>query len=93
MHAAAKIIFGLVLLLIGLGLFIDSVYPITGVKGTLGIDWLGNFIIVVTGVIPIFLILIGLFIVWLEADELKTAKEFSEPEPKKEEEKPKKKKK
>jgi protein-S-isoprenylcysteine O-methyltransferase Ste14 len=79
MHAAVKVIIGLVLILIGLGLFVDSVYPISGAKGTMGIDWLGNFIIVVTGVIPIFLILLGLFIVWLEADDLKTSKEFEKP--------------
>ncbi|MCX6817908.1 MAG: hypothetical protein NTU57_03545 [Candidatus Aenigmarchaeota archaeon] len=79
MHAVVKIILGLVLVLVGLGLFVDSVYPIMGVKGTFGIDWLSNFVIVLTGVIPIFLILIGLFIVWLEADEMKTAKEFQEP--------------
>lgn len=91
MHAAVKIIIGLILVLIGLGLFVDSVYPLSGVKGTLGIDWLGNFIVVLTGTIPIFLILIGLFIVWLEADELKTAKEFEEPEEKEETKKPKKK--
>jgi len=92
MHAAVKIIIGLVLVLIGLGLFVDSVYPILGVKGTLGIDWLNNFIIVLTGTIPILLILMGLFIVWLEADELKTSKEFEGPE-EEEEKKAKKKKK
>ena len=79
MHAAVKIIIGLIFILIGLGFFVDSVYPISGTTGTFGINWLENFIIVVTGVIPIFLILLGLFIVWLEADELKTAKEFEEP--------------
>ena len=79
MHAAIKIILGFVFILIGLGLFVDSVYPINGVEGTFGIDWLNNFIVVITGVIPIFLILLGLFVVWLEADELKTAKEFEEP--------------
>ncbi len=88
MHAAAKIIIGLILVLIGLALFVDSVVPITGTTGTFGIDWLGNFIIVLTGVIPIMLILVGLLVVWLEADELKMEKEFSE-----EEEKPKKKRK
>jgi protein-S-isoprenylcysteine O-methyltransferase Ste14 len=88
MHAAVKIIIGLILVLIGLGLLVDSVYPLMGTRGTFGIDWLGNFIIVLTGTIPVFLILIGLFVVWLEADELKTAKEFEEPEEKK---KPKKK--
>lgn len=87
MHAAVKIIIGLILILIGLGLFVDSVYPLSGGTGTYGIDWLQNFIIVVTGVIPIFLILLGLFVVWLEADELKTSKDFEEPK----EEKPKKK--
>lgn len=91
MHAAVKIIIGLILVLIGLGLFVDSVYPLSGVKGTFGIDWLGNFIIVLTGTIPIFLILIGLFVVWLEADELKTAKEFEEPEQEEEKKKPRKK--
>jgi uncharacterized membrane protein len=93
MHAAVKILIGLVLVLVGLGLFVDSVYPwmpVMGSRGPIGIDWLGNFIVVLTGVIPIFFILVGLFIVWLEADELKTSKEFEEPE-EKEEKKPKKK--
>lgn len=86
MHPAAKVIIGLILVLIGLVLFVDSVTPLSGTMGTFGIDWLGNFIIVLTGLIPIFLIIIGLFIVWLEIDELKIQKELSEEE--KKEEKP-----
>ena len=78
MHPAAKIQIGLILLVIGLGLFVDSAIPISGTTGTFGIDWLGNFIIVLTGVIPIFLILIGLFVIWLEMDELKAQKELAE---------------
>lgn len=72
MHAAAKVVIGIILLLIGLGLFVDSVYssPITGVQ------WLENFVIVLTGIIPIFLILVGLFVIWLEVDEMKAEKEF-----------------
>ncbi|NIO21438.1 MAG: hypothetical protein GTN76_12035 [Candidatus Aenigmarchaeota archaeon] len=88
MHAAAKMVIGLILILIGLGLFVDSVYPLFGSAPLIPVDWLTNFIIVLTGVIPICLILLGLFIVWLEADELKSSKEFEEPE----KEKPKKKK-
>jgi len=88
MHAAVKMVIGLILILIGLGLFVDSVYPLFGSAPLIPVNWLENFIIVLTGIIPIFLILIGLFVVWLEADELKTAKEFEEPE----KEKPKKKK-
>ncbi len=87
MHAAVKIIIGLILILIGLGLFVDSVYPIFGSTGFFPGDWLKNFVVVLTGVIPIFLILLGLFIVWLEADELKTSKEFEEPKEEKPEEK------
>jgi len=77
MHAAVKIILGFVFIAIGLGLFVDSIYPIVNqIPGIPAIDWLGNFIVVVTGVIPIFLILIGLFVVWLEIDELKAEREL-----------------
>jgi len=79
MHPAGKIIIGLIVILIGLALFVDSVIPLSGGVGTFGIDWLNNFLIVLTGVIPIFLIFVGLFVVWLEADELKARKEIAEP--------------
>lgn len=89
MHPALKIIIGLILIAIGLGLFVDSVWPIMGVLGTFGIDWLRNFITVLTGVIPIFLIIVGLFVVWLEMDEMKAQKELKKEkkEEKKEEKK------
>jgi hypothetical protein len=74
MHAAVKILVGLFLIVVGFGLFVDSVY---GNRWTgIGINWWHNFVVVVTGVIPAFLILIGLFVVWLEADELKADKEM-----------------
>lgn len=80
MRAAVKLVIGLVLLAVGLLMLADSlglhVFP-----GN--INWLGNFIIVLTGAIPIFLILLGLFVVWLEADEMKTNKEFKREQPKK----------
>lgn len=95
MGAAMKIIIGFILLLIGLLLFIDSLesmsYVIPNNVVVVGgvdfgnIDWLGSFITIVEGFIPAFLILVGLFMVWLEADELKMQKELE-----KEEEKPKK---
>lgn len=83
MHPAGKIIIGLILIIIGLALFVDSVIPLSGGVGmSIGgqvINWLDNFIIVLTGIIPIFLILVGLFVVWLEADELKSTKEIETP--------------
>jgi uncharacterized membrane protein YciS (DUF1049 family) len=89
MHAVVKILLGLVFIAIGLGLFVDSVTPIFGTTGTWGIDWLTNFIIVLTGTIPALLILLGLFVVWLEIDEVKAEREIKAEEKKVEEEKPK----
>ncbi len=76
MHAAVKIIIGLLIIAVGFGLFVDSVYGNrwTGVS----VSWWHNFVVVVTGVIPALLILAGLFVVWLEADELKAEKEMHE---------------
>jgi len=79
MHAAVKIVIGLIIIAVGFGLFVDSVYgnEWTGWTG-FNIAWWNNFVIVVTGVIPALLILAGLFVVWLEADELKAEKEMKE---------------
>ena len=95
MNAAVKLLVGLIFIVIGLGLFIDSVYPILGTVGTLGINWFNNFVIVLTGLIPPFLILLGLFVVWLEVDEMKAEKELKKEEEKSksEEDKPKRKRK
>ncbi|MFH1978606.1 MAG: hypothetical protein ABIJ92_04745 [Candidatus Aenigmatarchaeota archaeon] len=79
MGIAAKIIAGFILIIIGLGLFVNSVSPLFP---ELGNFWVTNFIVVLTGVIPILLILIGLFIVWLEIDELKAQKELRQEEEK-----------
>ncbi len=94
MNSGIKILIGLVVILIGLGLFVDSVRPvinpILGGSGRfLGTDWLGNFWIVVSGSIPPFLILMGLFVVWLEIDEIKAERELrrEEEEEKKKEKK------
>jgi len=85
MGAGAKILLGLIIILVGFGLFMDS--PSLGLWDSVtGIEWLSNFIIVVTGLIPAILILLGVFIVWLEADELKAEKEMKTEEPKEAEE-------
>ena len=67
MHAAAKAIIGLVLVILGLAMFGDELGYHT-FPGT--VSWVTNFIIALTGVIPIFLILVGLFVVWLEVEEM-----------------------
>jgi hypothetical protein len=78
MHPALKILFGFVFIALGLGLFVDSIMP----TSITGVQWVSNFIIVFTGIIPPFLIMIGLFVVWLEIDELKVQKEIKEEEKK-----------
>ncbi len=94
MNAALKLLVGLIFIALGLGLLVDSVIPILGTVGTLGINWFNNLIIVLTGVIPAFLIMLGLFVVWLEMDEMKAEKELKKEEEKaKKEEKPARKKK
>jgi len=74
MHAAVKILIGLLLIVIGFGLFVDSVYG--NAWTNIRINWWHNFVTVLTGVIPIMLILVGIFVVWLEADELSAEKEM-----------------
>lgn len=75
MHPAAKIVIGLILLVIGLVLFANGVIPGFNIAW-LGTFWLNTFIAILQGIIPICLILLGLFIVWLEVDELKAQKEL-----------------
>jgi hypothetical protein len=89
MHAVIKVLLGLILIGVGLALFVDSVYPMVDIPIISSIDWLGNFIVLLTGFIPPFLIIIGLFVVWLEIDEIKAEKEIraEEKKEKKEEKK------
>ena len=79
MNAAVKVIVGLILVAIGLGLLANGIlFDVT----TLGTFWFRNFINTLTGVIPPFLILIGLLVVWLELDEIKAEKELKAEEKK-----------
>ena len=84
MHPAAGIVLGIVLVVVGLGLFFMPQLQPWGVQWF----WVQSLVTVLTGMIPAFLILIGVFLVWLQADELKSSKELEEPA--KEEETPKK---
>ena len=72
-----KLALGVVLLLVGLGLFVDSVVPLTGSAPILPISWFMNFVIILTGTIPILLILGGLFLVWIQMDESRAHKELA----------------
>jgi len=73
MNAAVKVVVGLVLVVIGLGLLANGVLFTVNAIGTF---WLSSFLTTLAGVIPPLLILIGLFVVWLELDEIKAEKEL-----------------
>ena len=64
MHAIIKIIFGAILLIGGISYIYTNQYG----------AW-SDFLTVVNGVVPPFVALMGLFIIWLELDELKVKKE------------------
>ena len=76
MHPAVGIVVGIVLVVVGLALFfVPQLQPQPW-------WWVNQLVTVIAGMIPAFLILIGVFLVWLQADELKSK------EPEEEEEKP-----
>lgn len=90
MNAGVKIFIGLLLIAVGFGLFVESylvgkgsnLIPGFSIPVISKINWFSNFIIVVTGFIPPFLILVGLFVFWLELDEMKMQKELEKEEEK-----------
>ncbi|MFP4116039.1 MAG: hypothetical protein ACLFTQ_02440 [Candidatus Aenigmatarchaeota archaeon] len=74
MSAAAKLVLGVILVLVGLWLLlpagaVENVKPEEGVSAEL--DWWKPFKTVVTGMIPPVLIVIGALVVWIEAEEMK----------------------
>ncbi len=67
MSAILKVIGG-VILVVG-----SLYYMLAGIPGVIGPAW-RDFLTVLNGFIPPLLIIIGIFIIWLEADELKMEK-------------------
>ena len=96
MHAAIKLLAGIILIIVGLWLLVpQSLIPAIKPESLAIFDWWSEFLTVVKGVIPPALILLGALIVWIEAEELKppVVPEFEEePKPKKKATKKKKKK-
>jgi len=85
MGAFAKLLVGLVLLVVPLALYAHDFVTEGSVYG---IQPLQSLWIVLQGTVPPFLMLIGLFVVWLELDELRIEKELKTEEEEQEEKKP-----
>ena len=60
-----KVLLGIILVIVGLWLLIY------GYNGT---GWLSDFVSVVKGILPVFLVFIGAILVWIESEELKVEK-------------------
>lgn len=79
MHAGIKLIFGLILILLGLWLLVPATPFFGAVKpaswatiGGISLDWWSEFKTVVKGVIPPIIVILGILIVWIEGEELKS---------------------
>jgi len=72
MHPIVNIVIGAVLLIAAIA------YVYTDMYGA----W-GDFLTVVNGIVPAFVALMGVFIIWLELDELKVRGELKSEKPRK----------
>jgi hypothetical protein len=76
LHIVAKIIIGIILV-IGSAWWIAQ-----GSKAYIGRSGIEDLITVINGAVPVLVFLLGLFIVWLELDELKIERELKAEEEK-----------
>ena len=82
MNALFKLLIGVVLLVVPLGMYAYEL--MNGLGGVFGLNLLQSLGILLQGSVPLFVMLIGLFVVWLELDELKMEKELKKEEAKEE---------
>lgn len=86
MHVLFKLLIGVILLVVPLGVYAyEFMYPQQHLYVPVinkEINLLNSLFIVLQGMVPPFLILIGLFIIWLELDEWRIEKELKAEEKK-----------
>src|SRR3989338_1458643 len=91
MGAMIKLLIGIVLLVVPLGMYAYEI--MNGVEKGINIPVIGmvklwqSLVTLLVGSIPPLVMLIGLFVVWLELDEWRIEKELKKEEPKEVEEK------
>ncbi len=85
MHPAIKLFIGIILLVVPLGMYAyEFMYPGAHfLQGTpYEIHLRASLWTVLQGIIPPFVLVVGLFIIWLELDEWRIEKELKEEEKK-----------
>jgi hypothetical protein len=85
MHPAIKLLIGIIFLVVPLGLYAyefmyENPLKIPGTEIQLNLK--GSLWTVLQGTIPLFVLVVGLFIIWLELDEWRIEKELKEEEKK-----------
>ena len=82
MHPAIKMLIGIILLVVPLGFYaFEFIYILPGTEKPFNILGAEVYLLkslwtVLQGIIPPFLIIVGLFIIWLELDEWRIEKEL-----------------
>ena len=74
MHPIGKIIIGVILVLAPI--WYIWIEPLNKGPYNLGLDPKRDLATVVNGIVPILVILVGLFMIWLEMDELRIEREL-----------------
>ena len=75
MHAAAKVLIGIVLVVASVWWILQGADQYLG-NWTSHRRGVADFVTVLDGILPVLIFLLGIFIVWLEVDEMKVEKEI-----------------
>lgn len=76
LNEVAKLIIGIIFVVIGIWLLVPSGW-IPGIKQAtysgipINLNWGDEFLTMLKGIVPPFLVVIGVLIVWIESEELK----------------------
>lgn len=70
MHPAAKVVIGVILVIGSIWWIIQGSYQFTHHSG------LSDLRTVLNGIIPVLILILGVFVIWIEMDEMKIEKEL-----------------
>jgi len=94
MNIWVKLLIGVVLLVVPLALYVynfvaqDPIFSVSVMGKEIQFRPWESVWIVIQGTVPLFIMLVGLFVIWLELDEWRIERELREEEEKEEEKKP-----
>ncbi|MBS3074247.1 hypothetical protein J4447_02200 [Candidatus Pacearchaeota archaeon] len=93
MNSAAKLIIGIIILLIGLYWYAAPLFGHNGLQNIIGHSTFDSFKVVFAGLFGLLLIFLGAIVAWIEYEDIKWERKEKKEKPAEDEEKPAKKKK